>query len=40
MAFLFIEKKMEKLKYIVVEGIHGSGKSSVAKEIAKVLQEK
>lgn len=31
---------MEKLKYIVVEGIHGSGKSSVAKEIAKVLQEK
>ncbi|HMS91013.1 MAG TPA: deoxynucleoside kinase [Candidatus Absconditabacterales bacterium] len=31
---------MEKLKYIVVEGIHGSGKSSVAKEIAKILQEK
>lgn len=31
---------MEKLKYIVVEGIHGSGKSSVAKEIARVLQEK
>lgn len=39
-GFLFIEKNMEKLKYIVVEGIHGSGKSSVAKEIAKVLQEK
>jgi dTMP kinase len=31
---------MEKLKYIVVEGIHGSGKSSVAKEIAKALQER
>lgn len=31
---------MEKLKYIVVEWIHGSGKSSVAKEIAKILQEK
>lgn len=31
---------MEKLKYIVIEGIHGSGKSSVAKEIAKILQEK
>lgn len=31
---------MEKLKYIVVEWIHGSGKSSVAKEIAKTLQEK
>jgi len=31
---------MEKLKYIVIEGIHGSGKSSVAKEIAKALQEK
>ncbi|MFA7298844.1 MAG: hypothetical protein WC010_04335 [Candidatus Absconditabacterales bacterium] len=31
---------MEKLKYIVVEGIHGSGKSSVAKELTKVLQEK
>lgn len=31
---------MEKLKYIVVEGIHGSGKSSVAKEIAKILQER
>lgn len=30
---------MEQLKYIVVEGIHGSGKSSVAKEIAKILQE-
>lgn len=31
---------MEKLKYIVVEWIHGSGKSSVAKEITKILQEK
>ena len=31
---------MEKLKYIVVEWIHWSGKSSVAKEIAKILQEK
>ena len=31
---------MDKLKYIVVEGIHGSGKSSVAKEIAKILQER
>lgn len=31
---------MEKLKYIVVEGIHGSGKSSVAKEITKILQDK
>lgn len=31
---------MEKLKYIVVEWIHGSGKSSVAKEIAKILQER
>lgn len=31
---------MEKLKYIVVEGIHGSWKSSVAKELTKVLQEK
>lgn len=31
---------MENLKYIVVEWIHGSGKSSVAKEIAKTLQER
>jgi len=31
---------MDKLKYIVVEGIHGSGKSSVAKEITKILQER
>ncbi len=31
---------MEKLKYIVVEGIHGSWKSSVAKQLVKNLQEK
>lgn len=31
---------MEKLKYIVIEGIHGSGKSSVAKELTKILQER
>lgn len=31
---------MEKLKYIVVEWIHGSGKSSVAKYITQKLQEK
>ncbi len=30
---------MEKLKYIVIEGIHGSGKTSVAKEITKILQD-
>ena len=31
---------MGKLKYIVIEGIHGSWKSSVAKKIAKLLQER
>ena len=28
------------IKYIVIEGIHGSGKSSVAKTLAKTLQDK
>ena len=28
------------IKYIVIEGIHGSGKSSVAKALTKTLQEK
>ncbi|MEI6774434.1 MAG: hypothetical protein WCL18_06720 [bacterium] len=39
-AFIYRDEKMDKLKYIVVEGIHGSGKSSVAKEITKILQER
>lgn len=38
--FYLARDTMDKLKYIVIEGIHGSGKSSVAKEIEKVLQEK